>query len=72
MRGIFYAAPSPDEPPFVKEGQKVSKGDVLCLVEAFKMFNEVEAEQSGTIVRCLVENATEVDGDQPMFEIKLD
>lgn len=67
--GTFYAAPSPDAEPFVKVGQKVAKGDVLCIVEAMKLMNEIEAESSGTITEILVNNAEPVEYDQPIFVI---
>lgn len=67
--GTFYAAPSPDADPFVKVGQTVAKGDVLCIVEAMKLMNEIEAETSGTITEILVNNAEPVEYDQPIFVI---
>lgn len=67
--GTFYAAPSPDADAFVKVGQSVSKGDVLCIVEAMKLMNEIEAESSGTITEILVNNAEPVEYDQPIFVI---
>lgn len=67
--GTFYAAPSPDADPFVKVGQSVAKGDVLCIVEAMKLMNEIEAESSGTITEILVNNAEPVEYDQPIFVI---
>lgn len=67
--GTFYAAPSPDAEPFVKVGQSVAKGDVLCIVEAMKLMNEIEAESSGTITEILVNNAEPVEYDQPIFVI---
>ena len=57
MVGTFYAAPSPDSAPFVRQGDHVSKGQVVCIVEAMKLINEIESEVSGTIVRVAVENA---------------
>lgn len=70
--GTFYEAPSPDEPPFVKEGDKVSKGQTLCIVEAMKIMNEIEAEFSGTVKKILASNAQPVEYDQPLFIIKKD
>lgn len=70
--GTFYKAPSPDSDPFVKVGDKVSKGDTLCIVEAMKIMNEIEAEFSGTIQEVLVEDGTPVEFDQPLFIIKKD
>ncbi|RMG91575.1 MAG: acetyl-CoA carboxylase biotin carboxyl carrier protein [Zetaproteobacteria bacterium] len=69
MVGTFYRAPSPDAEPFVKEGQKVSKGDVLCIIEAMKLMNEIEAEYDGLVEKILVENATPVEYGQPLFVI---
>lgn len=68
--GTFYSSPSPDADPFVKVGQKISKGNVLCIVEAMKLMNEIEAESSGTIVEILVNNAEPVEYDQPIFVIE--
>lgn len=70
--GTYYAAPSPDDPPFVKEGDKVSKGQTLCIIEAMKIMNEIDAEFSGTIEKILVSNAQPVEFDQPLFIIKKD
>lgn len=68
--GTFYASPSPSDPAFVKAGDTISKGDVLCIVEAMKIMNEIEAEVSGKIVKVLVENSQPVEYDQPLFEIE--
>lgn len=65
--GTFYASPSPDAEPFVKVGQKVKKGDPLCIVEAMKLMNEIEADRDGTIVEILVNNSQPVEFDQPIF-----
>lgn len=70
MVGTFYASPSPDAEPFVKVGQSVNVGDTLCMVEAMKMFNQIESEFKGTIKRILVENAQPVEFDEPLFEIE--
>ncbi len=67
--GTYYRSPSPDDPPFVDVGQKVSKGDVLCIIEAMKLMNEIEAEVSGTVRQMLVQNAQPVEYDQPLFVI---
>ena len=67
--GTFYSASSPDSSPFVKEGDKVSKGDSLCIIEAMKIMNEIEAEESGTIVKFLVDDGSAVDYNQPLFLI---
>ena len=69
MVGTFYRAPSPDADSFVAEGQKVKKGDPLCIIEAMKMMNEIEAEYSGVVEAILVENATAVEYGQPLFVI---
>lgn len=69
MIGTFYRTPSPDKEPYVKVGDKVEKGDILCIIEAMKLFNEIESEYSGTIVKVLVDNATPVEYDQPLFLI---
>jgi acetyl-CoA carboxylase biotin carboxyl carrier protein len=65
--GTFYRSPSPDKAPFVKVGDKIEKGDVVCIVEAMKLFNEIESEVSGTIVKVLIEDASPVEYDQPLF-----
>ena len=70
MVGTFYDSPNPDSDPFVKEGQKVAKGETLCLVEAMKMFNQIESEVSGTVVAVLVESGQPVEFDQPLFVIR--
>ncbi len=67
--GTFYRAPSPDADPFVEEGDSVSEGDVLCIIEAMKLMNEIECETSGTIQELLVEDAEPVEFDQPLFVI---
>ena len=69
MPGTFYSASSPDATPFIKEGDKVSKGDSLCIIEAMKIMNEIEAEESGTIVKFLVDDGSAVDYNQPLFLI---
>ncbi len=70
MVGTFYSASSPEADPFVKVGSSVSSGDTLCLVEAMKMFNQIEAEFSGKVVAVLVEDGQPVEFDQPLFVIK--
>lgn len=70
MVGTFYNASSPDAQPFVKIGQKVEAGDTLCIVEAMKMFNQIESEFSGTVVKVLVENGQPIEFDEPLFVIK--
>jgi len=69
MVGTFYRASSPEAKPFVDVGQTVKKGDILCIVEAMKMMNHIEAETSGTIESVLVENGHPVEFDQPLFTI---
>jgi len=68
--GTFYRAPSPDSPPYVDVGTKVKKGQVLCIVEAMKLMNEIEAEVEGKIAELLVQNATPVEFGQPLFRIE--
>lgn len=70
MVGTFYGAPSPEADPFVKVGSTVSAGDTLCLVEAMKMFNQIEADFSGKVVAILVEDGQPVEFDEPLFVIK--
>lgn len=70
MVGTFYSAPSPDADPFVALGQKVSEGETLCIIEAMKMFNQIEAEVSGTVVAILAETGQPVEFDQPLFVIR--
>jgi len=67
MIGTFYRKPAPDKPVFVEVGGTINKGDVLCVVEAMKLFNEIEAEISGKIVKILVDDMSPVEFDQPLF-----
>ena len=67
MIGTFYRKPSPDKPMFVEVGSTISKGDVVCVIEAMKLFNEIEAEISGKIVKILVDDMSPVEFDQPLF-----
>ena len=67
--GTFYRKPSPDKPVFKEVGDTVSAGDVLCVIEAMKLFNEIESEVSGRIVKVLVEDSSPVEFDQPLFLI---
>lgn len=67
MVGTFYRSPSPDKPIYVKIGDRISSGDTVCIIEAMKLFNEVEAEVSGKIVKVLVEDAQPVEYDQVLF-----
>ncbi|MEL6614086.1 MAG: acetyl-CoA carboxylase biotin carboxyl carrier protein [Bacteroidota bacterium] len=68
--GTFYAAPSPDADPFVKVGDRVEKGQTLCIIEAMKLMNEIEAEEAGIVKQILVQNAEPVEFDQPLFVIQ--
>ncbi len=70
MVGTFYAASSPEAEPFVSKGQTVSMGDTLCIIEAMKMFNQIESDFSGTVVAILAENGQPVEFDQPLFVIR--
>jgi acetyl-CoA carboxylase biotin carboxyl carrier protein len=65
--GTFYRKPSPDKPMFTEVGNTISKGDVLCVIEAMKLFNEIESEVSGKIVKILVDDMSPVEFDQPLF-----
>jgi acetyl-CoA carboxylase biotin carboxyl carrier protein len=67
MIGTFYRAASPESPIFVNVGDEVKKGQVICIIEAMKLFNEIESEVSGKIVKVLVDNASPVEYDQPLF-----
>lgn len=69
MIGTFYRSSNPDADPFVKVGDKVSAGQTVCIVEAMKLFNEIESEHSGTVVKVLVDDASPVEYDQPLFLI---
>ncbi len=70
MVGTYYSSSSPDADPFVTMGHRVSEGDTLCIIEAMKMFNQIEAEASGTIVAILAENGQPVEFDQPLYVIR--
>ena len=70
MIGTFYRSSSPDKPSFVNVGDEVSTGKVICIIEAMKLFNEIESEVSGRIVKVLVENASPVEYDQPLFLVE--
>ena len=70
MVGTFYASASPESKPFVTIGQSVKKGDTLCILEAMKMMNQVQAESDGKIVEILVDNAEPVEFDQPLFVLE--
>jgi acetyl-CoA carboxylase biotin carboxyl carrier protein len=68
--GTYYAAPSPDADPFVTVGDRVAPGDVLCIIEAMKLMNEIQSEHAGVVKQILVENAEPVEYDQPLFVIE--
>jgi acetyl-CoA carboxylase biotin carboxyl carrier protein len=70
MVGTFYRKPAPDKDPFVEVGDHIKKGDVVCIIEAMKIFNEKESEVSGEIVKILVDDATPVEFDQTLFLVK--
>jgi acetyl-CoA carboxylase biotin carboxyl carrier protein len=70
MVGTFYDAPSPEAETFVSLGQQIKEGDTMCIIEAMKMFNQIEAEVSGTVVAILVENGHPVEFDEPLFVIR--
>lgn len=70
MIGTFYRSNGPDAPAFVQVGDMVEKGQVICIIEAMKLFNEIEAEESGRVVKAMVENASPVEYDQPLFLIE--
>src|SRR5690606_37384271 len=69
MVGTFYRAPNPSSPPFVEVGAKVAEGDALCIIEAMKLLNEIEADKAGVIKEILVENGEPVEFGQPLFVI---
>jgi acetyl-CoA carboxylase biotin carboxyl carrier protein len=70
MVGTFYRAPAPDVDSFVEEGDKVSRGQVLCIIEAMKIMNEIESEHAGTVAQIHVENSAPVEYGQPIFSLK--
>ena len=70
MVGIFYTSSSPDSPPFVESNKTIKRGDVLCIIEAMKIMNQIEADTAGTIMEILVENGEPVEFAQPLFRIK--
>ncbi|TAG17631.1 MAG: acetyl-CoA carboxylase biotin carboxyl carrier protein [Cytophagia bacterium] len=70
MIGTFYLTPSPDKPSFVEVGDEITTGKTVCIIEAMKLFNEIESEISGRIVKILVSNATPVEFDQPLFLVE--
>lgn len=72
LAGTFYEAPSPDDAPFAEVGQTVKAGDIVCIVESMKVFTEIRAERSGTVVNILVEDEDIVKKDQELIEIQCD
>ena len=72
MIGTFYRSANPDTPPFISVGDKVSKGQTVCIIEAMKLFNEIESEVSGTVVRATIENSSPVEYDQVLFVVEPD
>jgi len=70
MIGTFYRSANPESAPFVSVGDKVSAGQTVCIIEAMKLFNEIESDVSGTIVKVLVDNSSPVEYDQPLFEVE--
>ena len=68
--GTFYRSSKPDEPPFIEVGDKVSKGQTLCIIEAMKIFNEIESDYNGVVKEILIEDSNPVEFDQPLFLIK--
>ncbi len=72
MIGTFYRSPAPEKDPYIKVGDMIAAGDVVCTIEAMKLFNEIESEISGKIIKVLVENAAPVEYDQPLFTIEVD
>ena len=70
MVGTFYTAPAPDVDPYVSRGQEVKSGDVLCIIEAMKLMNEIKSDISGKVVDVLIENGQPVEFDQPLFKIQ--
>jgi len=69
--GTFYGSPSPGSPPFVSPGDHVEKGQVICIVEAMKLMNEIEADASGEVVKCLISNGQPIEFGQPLFSIRV-
>ena len=69
--GTFYISPKPDAEPLVRVGDRVSKGTVLCIIEAMKIFNQIESDVDGEIIRLLIENGQPIEYGQPLFEIRL-
>lgn len=72
MVGTFYRSANPEKPSYVEIGQKIKKGDVVCIIEAMKLFNEIESEVSGTVVKVMIDNAQPVEYDQVLFLVEPD
>ena len=72
MIGTFYRSANPDSPPFISVGDKVTKGQTVCIIEAMKLFNEIESEVSGTVVKVMMENSSPVEYDQVLFVVEPD
>lgn len=72
MIGTFYRSSNPDSPPFISVGDKITKGQTVCIIEAMKLFNEIESEVSGTVVKVMVENSSPVEYDQVLFVVEPD
>ena len=70
MVGTFYRSPAPDEPPFVNTGERINKGDTVCIIEAMKLMNDIEAEVTGEVVEILVENGEPVEYGQVLMRVK--
>ncbi len=70
MIGTFYRAPSPDKSPYVEVGETIKPGDKICIIEAMKLFNDIESEISGKVIKVLVEDASPVEFDQPLFLVE--
>ncbi len=70
MVGTFYAAPAPDQPPYISVGAKIKEGDVLCIIEAMKLMNEIKSESVGEVIEIMVKNGQPVEFDQPLFKVK--
>ena len=70
MVGIFYSSPSPDKPPFIEHGKEVKVGDVVCIIEAMKIMNQIESDVDGVVNRVMVDNGEPVEYGQPLFLIR--
>ncbi len=70
MVGVYYASPSPEDPPFVNKGQEVNQGDTLCIIEAMKIMNQIESDVTGKVIKMLVDNGEAVEYGQPLFVIE--